>query len=219
MSAALQLIRPMQQRCGSDAAVLTDIFAAEVNLAIWQRAPQPAIEAYAQWLLTQAVAQPSLAFRAIQKVVTPAELPAVLQQQLPDATGKTELMADLQLLSEMLCCLMDCSAVGFRLKLLQQPMCPRFHTDHVALRLLVTYAGTGTEWLPQAPAAGSSDSFSGNSSPSAAAKSANQPQQISAQQVALLKGSAWQGNQQGAILHRSPAAAGRLLLSLDPVGD
>ncbi len=71
---ALQLIRPMQQRCGPDATVLTDIFAAEVNLAIWQRAPQPAIEAYAQWLL----AQPGLAFRAIQKVVTPAELPAVL---------------------------------------------------------------------------------------------------------------------------------------------
>ncbi len=126
-------------------------------------------------------------------------------------------MADLQLLSEMLCCLMDCSAVGFRLKLLQQPMCPRFHTDHVALRLLVTYAGTGTEWLPQAPAAGSSDSSGRDSS--AAAKSANPAQQICTQQVALLKGSAWQGNQQGAILHRSPAAAGRLLLSLDPVGD
>lgn len=100
-----------------------------------------------------------------------------------DATGKTELMADLQLLREMLRCLMDCSAVGFRLKLLQQPMCPRFHTDHVTLRLLVTYAGTGTEWLPQAPAAGSSSSAADQCPASGA-----------------LKGSAWQGNQQGAIL-------------------
>ena len=28
------------------------------------------------------------------------------------------------------------------------PMCPRFHTDHVGVRLICTYVGPGTEWLP-----------------------------------------------------------------------
>lgn len=208
MSAAFQLRPAMLQRQSQNSEVLTEIFDRAVNLVIWQRQADPAIAAYSQWLATaSAETTGTPAFTALQAVVEPAELPGLLAQRLPDAVGKMEFIADLQLLSQMLTCLMDCSAVGFRLKLLQQAMCPRFHTDHVALRLLVTYSGVGTEWLAEAPNPGLQ-------------QQQPIPQQLLAAEVALLKGSAWQGNETGAIWHRSPAAAApRLLLSLDPVGE
>lgn len=208
MSAAFQLLPAMLQRQSQSSEVLTEIFDRSVNLVIWQRQADPAIAAYSQWLATASAETTGIpAFTALQAVVEPADLPELLVQRLPDAVGKMEFIADLQLLSQMLTCLMDCSAVGFRLKLLQQAMCPRFHTDHVALRLLVTYSGVGTEWLAEAPNPG-------------IPQQQPIPQQLGAAEVALLKGSAWQGNEAGAIWHRSPAAAApRLLLSLDPVGE
>jgi len=208
MSAAVQLLPNMVQRQSHNAQVLTEIFEPTVNMVIWQRQADPAVAAYSQWL---ASAAPETAgtptFAQLQTVAEPAELPGVLATRLPNAVGKMEFIDDLLLLSQMLTCLMDCSAVGFRLKLLQQAMCPRFHTDHVALRLLVTYSGAGTEWLSEAPGSGRD-------------RSQQMPQQLGAAEVALLKGSAWHGNAAGAIWHRSPAAASpRLLLSLDPVGE
>lgn len=208
MSAAFQLRPAMLQRQSQSSEVLTEIFDPSVNLVIWQRQADPAIAAYSQWLATAAAETTGIAaFTQLQTVAEPAELPGLLAQRLPDATGKTEFIADLLLLSQMLTCLMDCSAVGFRLKLLQQAMCPRFHTDHVALRLLVTYAGVGTEWLAEVPTP-------------VLPQQQQIPQQLLAAEVALLKGSAWHGNETGAIWHRSPAStAPRLLLSLDPVGE
>lgn len=206
MAAAFQLLSAMQQRQSQSSEVLTEIFDPTVNMVIWQRQPNLAIAAYSQWLAASLDSSGMPAFVQLQTVVEPAELPALLAKRLPDATGKTEFIADLLLLSQMLTCLMDCSAVGFRLKLLQQAMCPRFHTDHVALRLLVTYTGVGTEWLSEAQ--------------NPRLQQWQMPKQLLAAEVALLKGSAWQGNENGALWHRSPVStAPRLLLSLDPVGE
>lgn len=194
----------MTQHFSPDAAVLTEIFDPQVNLVVWQRPFAPMVADYCDWLVLQATLHSTPAFRPIQQIIEPDTLPTLLQQQLPDAIGKTQFIDDLQLVSQMLACLMDCTTVGFRLKPLNQPMCPRFHTDHVALRLLVTYAGAGTEWLghpPQNTAQHQHIPASG---------------QIATQHVALLKGSAWDGNEQGAIFHRSPAALHRILLSIDP---
>lgn len=191
MSAAFQLLPRMQQVQSHSAEVLTQIFKPDVNLAIWQRDSNDRISAYVQSLSN---------FQALQFVVEPKELASVLEQRLPEAEGRADFIADLELLSQMLACLMDCTAVGFRLKLLEKAMCPRFHTDHVALRLLVTYSGAGTEWQSEA--------------------SAQHHQQIGAGDVALLKGSAWNDSKDTAIRHRSPQTTQpRLLLSLDPVGE
>ena len=191
MSAAFQLLPRMRQVQSQSAEVLTQIFEPDVNLTIWQRDSNDLISAYAQSLSD---------FQALQFVAEPKELTSILEQRLPEAQGKADFIADLELLSQMLACLMDCTAVGFRLKRLEKAMCPRFHTDHVALRLLVTYSGAGTEWQSEA--------------------SALQHQQIGAEDVALLKGSAWNDSKESAIWHRSPQTTQpRLLLSLDPVGE
>ncbi|WP_333796776.1 DUF1826 domain-containing protein [Rheinheimera sp.] len=194
MFSTVQPMPQMKQLQSNCSEVLTELLHSDVNLVIWQRDITSCISDYAAALSS---------FAGLQLVAEPDELNTVLQQRLPKAEGKAELIADLELLSQMLCCLMDCTAVGLRLKRLDKAMCPRFHTDHVAARLLVTYSGPGTEW------------HSGTS-----AHSQHSYQQIRHGDVAVLKGSGWYGNKDGAIWHRSPQTnQPRLLLSLDPVGE
>lgn len=89
-------------------------------------------------------------------------------------------------------------------------MCPRFHVDHVPLRLLTTYAGAGSEWLEE----GRLDR--------ARLQVEHAPvdniRRLSAGEVAVLKGEKWLGNEGRGLIHRSPltpAGERRLLLSLD----
>ena len=196
MQPAFQIRPPMQQKLGTSSEVLTQLFAADVNLVVWQRSLDADVLQYAQFLANTPL--------QLQQVMSLEQLSEWLQRKLPDATGKAAFVDDLLLISQMLGCLMDCSAVGVRLKTLSKPMCPKFHTDHVASRLLVTYTGAATEWLSAAPAVGS-----------------NPPaHQLQPGDVAVLKGSGWIDNEHGAIWHRSPLSlVPRLLLTLDPVGD
>lgn len=186
---ALQILRNMRQVSQQEQLGLTEIFSADVNLVIWQRSVSHELLNYAQ----QLVSQDACNFSSLQSVATPAELSELLEQRLPEGFGKKLMLEDIVLQAEMLTCLMDCPAVGFRLKRLDQPMCPRFHTDHIAVRLLVTYAGTGTEWLSQPPSLHQRQASADF-------------QQIKLGDVALLKGSGWENNQRGAIWHRSPAS-------------
>ncbi|GAB58183.1 DUF1826 domain-containing protein [Rheinheimera nanhaiensis] len=115
---------------------------------------------------------------------------------LPDAPGKAALLADIALQCQMFACLMDCQQLGLRLETLHKPMCPKFHTDHLVCRLVCTYLGPATEWLD-------STGITVRAAPFA---------------VTLLKGSGWEGNEQQAIVHRSPASdLPRVLLTLDPM--
>ena len=100
-------------------------------------------------------------------------------------------------------------------------MCPKFHVDHVPCRMVTTYTGVGTQWLPNAVvkrdklgigSAGKSDQDSGLYGNEADIR------QMASADVALLKGEGWQGNQNAGLVHRSPAipsGESRLLLTLD----
>lgn len=115
---------------------------------------------------------------------------------LPDAPGKAALLADIALQCQMFACLMDCQQLGLRLETLSKPMCPKFHTDHLVCRLVCTYMGPATEWLDSTGSTVQAAPFA----------------------VTLLKGSGWEGNEQQAIVHRSPASTlPRVLLTLDPM--
>lgn len=188
-------LKRMRQLQSEQKDVLTEIFEKDINLVIWQRQLATQIQRYAAELSQ---------FSALQLVANPEELQSLLPQRLPQGLGKDEFIADLVLMAQMLTCLMDCSAVGFRLKQLEKAMCPRFHTDHIAVRLLVTYHGAGTEWIPEKQLTVDSEHIG----------------QINIGHVALLKGTGWENNETGGIWHRSPTGnQPRLLLSLDPVGE
>lgn len=172
---------------------------------------------------------PSLSSAAAERLEVRAP-PLLLD--LPPAPDRVELAAwlsspalaqDLAFWVEVLADLTEAESVGVRLARLERAMCPRFHFDRVALRLVLTYAGRGTELVAHEDvdrrrlghaAAGQTDETSGLLAPSARIHRAQ------AGDVVLLKGEGWPGNQGRGAVHRSPAAtpaAPRLVLTLDPL--
>jgi hypothetical protein len=113
--------------------------------------------------------------------------------------------------------------LGVRVAVLDAAMCPRFHADYVAMRLVCTYVGPTTEYLsedgvdrshlgyaPGKPA----DELTGLLRPGA------RVQRAPVGALVLLKGEGFPGNEGRGAVHRSPAATAtdpRLVLTIDPL--
>lgn len=94
--------------------------------------------------------------------------------------------------------------------------CPRFHVDSVGVRLLCTYAGPGTEWIPEA--AVDRERLRACDAGEAPTRAGGRVEQLACFDVALMKGSAWPGNHRVGTVHRSPAVARdqrRLVFTVD----
>jgi hypothetical protein len=90
-------------------------------------------------------------------------------------------------------------------------MCPRFHVDHVPVRLITTYAGIGSQWLREGV-------MDRRQLGQADAEPGERIEQIHCGEVALLKGTKWHGNEAHGLIHRSPSLKTderRLILTLD----
>lgn len=204
---------------GSQLDVLTDIYQEHTNIAIWQRSLAHAlIEAANSILDTNPTLQASL-------VVTPQEANAAVVKALGPTPRAATLSEDIAQLVDMFCCLFDLNRAGLRLTALDRAMCPRFHVDRVPCRLVTTYQGVATEWLPHQAADRSKLGIGNQGKPdeqSGLFNSATDIQQLCCGDVALLKGESWEGNQGAGLIHRSPQLLGetrRLLLTLDFMDD
>ncbi|ERI53003.1 DUF1826 domain-containing protein [Pseudomonas sp. AOB-7] len=209
---ALKLRPAPRQALGEDIQVLTEVLRDEVNLAVWQRRLPAQIEDFAAALLAQGE---SLAQSMTLELATPDSAPNLdgLVAQYADLPGQAAFLADVAWLVRAYACLLDAERIGLRLRVLDKAMCPRFHVDHVPLRLITSYAGVGSQWLEEGgmPRARLGD---GSAEPQDAAAI----RQLQAGQVALAKGEKWQGNEGRGLIHRSPqppAGERRLLLTLD----
>jgi hypothetical protein len=140
-----------------------------------------------------------------------------------ELAGFSHLAADVQFWAQVLVDLTGCDSIGVRLALMTRAMCPRFHVDKVALRLVMTYQGPGTELV-------SSDHVDRRHLGHVAGDSADEVggllltpdcvRRACAFDVVLLKGEAWPDNQGLGAVHRSPAITGalpRLVMTLDPL--
>jgi hypothetical protein len=204
---------------GSQLDVLTDIYQEHTNIAIWQRSLANAlIEAADSILDTNPTLQASL-------VVTPQEANVAVMKVLGSTARAATLSEDIAQLVDMFCCLFDLKRAGLRLTALDRAMCPRFHADRVPCRLVTTYQGVATEWLPHQAADRSKLGIGNQGKPdeqSGLFNSATDIQQLCRGDVALLKGESWEGNQGAGLIHRSPQLPGetrRLLLTLDFMDD
>ena len=199
---------------GHEPSILTDIYQDTVNIAIWQRELAQVLEQAADRVLSK---NPTL-----QTSITIA--PQDAYAAVNDVFGTTEaavLSEDIAQLVDMFCCLFDLKRAGLRLTALDRAMCPRFHVDRVPCRLVTTYGGVATEWLPHhrvdrsklgAASQGKPDEQSG------LFENKSDIQRLNQGDVALLKGELWEGNENAGLVHRSPAVnpgANRLLLTLD----
>lgn len=200
---------------GDSPAILTDIYQEGVNLAVWGRSLSDTLLKAADQVLE---ANPTL---QLSTCVSPEKAYEAVKRALVETPETDELCKDIAELVDMFCCLFDLGSVGLRLTALDRAMCPRFHVDKVPCRLVSTYRGVGSQWLPSAEVdrtklgmanRGKTDEETRLYTNSASI------QQLSQGDVALLKGELWEGNEGNGIVHRSPAVADnqpRLLMTLD----
>ncbi len=209
---AQQIIRSQpRQLLGDSPAVLGEALNDGVNLSVWQRQLPLHIAEFAETLL--ALAEP-LAESLTLEPTGDGELQLpTLAAAYRDLAGHAGFVADVAWLVRAFSCLVDARRIGLRLRMLDKPMCPRFHVDHVPLRLITTYAGAGSEWLREG---GMQRRRLGD--PTAEPTDPAAIQQLGVGDVALFKGEKWLGNEGAGIIHRSPQATTaerRLILTLD----
>ncbi|QEY65656.1 DUF1826 domain-containing protein [Metapseudomonas lalkuanensis] len=204
-----------RQVLGDGPDVLGEALRDGVNLTIWRRQLPLHVQGFANSLL--ALGEPLAESLTLELVVAESEPDlSGLAAGFADLEGHQGFVADVAWLVRAFACLVDARRIGLRLRRLDRAMCPRFHVDHVPLRLITTYAGVGSQWLREGdmPRSGLGD-------PTAEPAAIVDNQQMQAGHVALFKGEKWLGNEGRGIIHRSPqpeSGESRLLLTLDWLG-
>lgn len=207
-----QKIRRAQQ--SNDATIFADIYQEETNIVIWQRELSGSLKSSVAAFLES---NPDF-----QKAMTIAPLNVVANlNKFLGTSAQSELSENIAEIVDMFCCLFELKRAGLRLVVLDSAMCPKFHVDRVPCRLVSTFQGEATEWLPHHVIDRTKLGHGSNGQPddkSGLYQTQDDIQQLSTGDVALLKGEIWQGNENAGLVHRSPALAKaekRLLLTLD----
>lgn len=202
----------VQQVQGETPQTLTRILEDGVNLAVWKRQLPVHIGDFARLLLS--LNEP-LAESLVLEMPDDDTEPNLhgLASGFCDLEGYEGFVADVSWLVSAFSCLLGAKRIGLRVRVLDKAMCPRFHVDHVPVRLISTYAGVGSQWLKE----GVMDRrFLGT--PDAEPLQDSLIEHIGSGEVALLKGEKWHGNEGFGLIHRSPQlppGARRLMLTLD----
>lgn len=189
--------------------VLSDIYKEEINIAIWQRQKQFSVK---EFLALNPTFQKEM-------ILTPQDALSRVSESFNN--NMSEVSEDIALLVDMFCYLFELNQVGMRLKVLDKAMCPKFHVDKVPCRLVTTYEGIATQWLPHEVVDQTKLGWGCNGLPDSESglyKSESDIQQLNCGDVALIKGTLWDGNENAGLVHRSPgliANEKRLILTLD----
>jgi hypothetical protein len=212
LAPSLKLRPIIHQVQGETPQALPRILDDGVNLTVWQRQLPAHIADFGRLLLS--LNEP-LAESLVLELPSDDSEPNLhgLASGFSDLEGYEGFIADASWLVSAFACLLGAKRIGLRLRVLDKAMCPRFHVDHVPVRLITTYCGIGSQWLKE----GAMDRRQlGN----AEAEPQDGPliEQIASGEVALLKGEKWHGNEGFGLIHRSPQLASgerRLILTLD----
>lgn len=196
-------------------SVFAEFYNEDINIAIWQRELSSEIKKSVNNLLN--------ANSNFQKtlVVSSKNIYTKLINADSALMSCEDLCADIAELVDMYCVLYELQQVGLRLATLDRAMCPRFHVDRVPSRLVCSYHGTASEWLPHDLIDRSKLGRGNNGLPdelSGLYQSEKDINQLSIGDVAMLKGELWPDNLHAGLVHRSPQVPEgekRLLLTLD----
>jgi len=196
-------------------SIFTDIYQENINIAIWERDLAADIKSrVGQFLQSHSKYQTSL-------IVKPDTVFNKLIESENELTNAQAFCKDISELVEMFCVLFDAERVGLRLTVLDTAMCPRFHVDRVPCRLVCTYYGVTSEWLPHDLVDRSKLGKGNNGQPDAESglfQSEENINRLKTGDVAILKGELWEGNENAGLVHRSPQVPTgdkRFLLTLD----
>ncbi|MDC3032623.1 DUF1826 domain-containing protein [Litorivicinus sp.] len=204
-----------QHARGTEPEILTEIYQDAVNIAVWETEISPKLESAVKAVMASS---PDL---RLSEVISVKSAKSQLQEMLGADDASVELRNDVLELVDMFCCLFGLQRTGLRLAMLNRAMCPRFHVDHVPCRLLKTYTGIATQWIPHDVVDRTKlgvDRHNQTDEMSGLFQSETVIENLLSGQVALLKGERWEGNEGAGLVHRSPGlekGERRLLLSLD----
>lgn len=194
-------------RC-STGGELRAILEPQVTLAVWERCLPSGIAAGLD--RTPAAGWPSLRVETTAASVR-GDLAAAWPDPLPDG-----LTADVVHLVGLYADLTAARKLAVRLETVAGHGCRYFHADNIGIRLLCTYRGAGTLWVPDDAV---DRSALGRGDNAAVAPDPSRVRALACGHVGLLKGEAWPGNRGRGLVHRSPPAdprhGPRLLLCLD----
>jgi hypothetical protein len=217
-----QSLQPFQFRKGMEDTqhtVLTDIYQEDTNMVVWKRNLANNLEQAADAIIES---QPTLEELL---VVSPEEAFDSVKKLLGSSPEAEVLAEDIANLVDMFCCLFDLKRGALRMTVLDRAMCPRFHVDRVPCRLVTTYQGIATEWLPH-NVADRSKLGTGNMDKldelSGLFDNISDIQQLKSGDVGLMKGELWHNNEGAGLIHRSPQVPNntrRLVLTLDFMND
>ena len=141
---------------------------------------------------------------------------------IPYGPERAFLEADICALAGRLGALLERKHIHASLSIQRTDGCRKIHTDYVSLRLLCTYAGPGTEWVPNADLVrenlGRTDVDVDAANRSVIRRGAVL-RSCAPGELLLLKGEAYPGNSSWGAAHRSPPiearGESRLVLKLD----
>jgi hypothetical protein len=176
-----------------------------VSVAVWRRGAMPALARLLDPLPPEAL--PHL---RLEDVAAGEALDALRAAAGARSAALAPLLEDAAGLAAAYGRIAGRAHVRVRLERVVDDACSRFHADRVRLRLLCTYRGPGTEWLPEAAVRLDPDGGVAEPEP-------GEVRRLGRFEVGLLKGTRWPGS--APALHRSPPLAGtglaRLLLCVD----
>ena len=204
-----------QHAQGTEPEILTEIYQDAANIAIWETEISAKLESAVKAVMASS---PDL---QLSEAISIKSAEDQLQKILGAEDAFVELRNDVVELVDMFCCLFGLERAGLRLATLNRAMCPRFHVDHVPCRLLKTYTGIATQWIPHDLVDRTKLGVDRHNQPdevSGLFQSETDIENLQSGQVALLKGERWEGNEGAGLVHRSPRlndGERRLFLSLD----
>ncbi|MEM8844901.1 MAG: DUF1826 domain-containing protein [Pseudomonadota bacterium] len=197
------------------ASVFSEIYQEDINIAIWQRNLATDLQTSVARFIDihdhfriSLVANPDVIFDDLIKAESSL-------RKVP------ELCTDITELVGIFCVLFGVEQAGLRLTVMNDAMCPRFHVDRVPCRLICSYHGVASEWLPHEKVDRTKLGTGNNGlcdEESGLFTSLSDVNQLNVGDVALLKGEIWEGNINAGLVHRSPKVTQgnkRLLLTLD----
>ncbi len=183
-----------------DPDILNDIRAPGVAAAIWRRPVHPAFQ---NWIDGLGDAQlPRLRTLVPVHKAETAVLIACGIAKTPQGPELDRFARDVSALTVQYCRIMGTEYARIRLDVTDEAMCPKFHRDNVPARLICTYRGSGTQYVP--------DPHQGDP---------QRIRQMNTGDAALIRGERWPSEERCGLLHRSPpmtpGSRPRLLLVID----
>ncbi|RZA07637.1 MAG: DUF1826 domain-containing protein [Proteobacteria bacterium] len=187
----------------------------ETNLVVIERAA-PAFPATIAELNAHPKGEAQLAFYAGNDVNL---IPALLDEELNLSAADSEAFyEDIKAVAVRFMKVARSPGIGIRLERINNDNCRLFHIDHVPLRLISTYFGPGTEWLPNEHVIRHG---LGKGSDALVRKGDAPIERFGLGWIGILKGERYPGNRGRALVHRSPPLPGngkpRVLLRIDAI--